>query len=62
MLVQGRCKEREGAGGGGVPQGQHKVACRVLRGRHRARSAGEQQKTGRPGRQAQVLPENIQLF
>jgi hypothetical protein len=63
-LVQGRCKEREGrAGGGGVLQGQHKAACRVLQERHRvacrARGAGEQQKTGRPGRQAQVRPEKI---
>ncbi len=65
-LVQGRCKEREGPGGGGVLQGQHRAACRVRQERHRvacrARSAGEQQKTGRPGRQAQVRPENIELL
>ncbi len=63
-LVQGRCKEREVAGCGGVLQGQHKAACRVPQGQHRvacrARSAGEQQKTAeKPGRPAQVRPENI---
>jgi hypothetical protein len=51
-----------GAGGGAVLQGQHRTVCRVLQERHRAHSAGEQQQTGRPGRQAQVRPENIVLL